>query len=94
MEDNNTGTTLLWFLGGALLGATVALLLAPEKGAVTRKRIIKTAKRSRKAVGESGQEIVNRGRELYERGREIAEEAAELFERGRNVAEKKINDVI
>ena len=94
MERNDSGSTLLWFVGGALLGATVALLLAPESGEKTRKRIAGGAQRGRKAMTDSGQEIVNRGRELYERGREIAEEAAEMFERGRRIAEKKINDAV
>ncbi|MCQ2331599.1 MAG: YtxH domain-containing protein [Paludibacteraceae bacterium] len=28
-----------WFLGGALVGAAVALLLAPESGEITREKI-------------------------------------------------------
>jgi gas vesicle protein len=94
LERNDTGTTLLWFVGGALLGATVALLLAPEAGEDTRRRIAEGAQRGRRAVNDSSQEVITRGRELYERGREIAEEAAEIFERGRRIAEKKINDAI
>lgn len=90
VEDNRN--TVLWFLTGAALGGVVALLLAPEKGKDTRKRLVKQARRGTKAMSESSQEIISRGRELYERGREIAEEAADLFERGRNIAEKKISD--
>lgn len=93
MERNNR-ITLLWFAGGAVVGAIAALLLAPESGEKTRKQLLTNAKRGSKAVSESGQDIIKRGRELYERGREIAEEAADLFERGRNIAEKKINDAI
>lgn len=93
MESNNRNI-LLWFAGGALLGAVAALLLAPDSGEETRKQLVKGAKRSREAVAGSTDEIIKRGRELYERGREIAEEAADLFERGRNIAEKKINDAI
>lgn len=33
------------FIGGALVGAAVALLLAPEKGEVTRKKIIDSAEK-------------------------------------------------
>jgi gas vesicle protein len=94
LERNNTGTMLVWLAGGALLGAAVALLLAPETGKKTRRKLAKQAERGRKAFSGSSQEIIDKGRELYERGREIAEEAADLFERGRSIAEKTINDAI
>ena len=41
----NTGKSLLAFIAGALAGAAVALLFAPESGEKTRKRI------KEKAVG-------------------------------------------
>lgn len=94
MERNSTGTTLLWFVGGTLLGGALALLLAPESGEETRKKLAVQAQRGCKAFSESSQDIVDRGRELYERGREVAEQAADLFERGRQVAEKRVNETV
>ena len=35
----NTGKSLLAFIAGAMAGAAVALLIAPESGEKTRKRI-------------------------------------------------------
>ena len=90
-RDNNVGM-VGWFIGGALLGAAVALILAPESGTRMRRRIASQAERGRKTIVESGQELFERGRELYERGREIAEDAAEMFERGRRIAEKQVNE--
>ena len=92
MERDN-GSTLVWFVSGIALGAAVALLLAPEKGAKTRKKLAQQAERGRKTLVESGREFYEKGRELYDRGREIVEDAAEMFERGRNIAEKKISDM-
>jgi gas vesicle protein len=94
MDRENNGTILAWFVGGALLGAAVALLVAPQSGERTRRILGKQAKKGRRSLVDSSQEIVARGRELYERGREIAEETAELFERGRRIAEKTIEDRI
>ena len=94
MERDNSGPMLVWFVSGAILGAAVALLVAPQSGEKTRRLLGKQAEKSRRSLFESSQEIVARGRELYERGREIAEETAELFERGRRVAEKAIEDRI
>lgn len=91
-RENSNG--VIWFISGVALGAAVALLLAPEAGKRTRRRLVKQAERGRKTVMESGREIYERGRDLYERGREIAEDAADMFERGRKVAEKKINETI
>jgi gas vesicle protein len=92
MERETNGTVFIWFLGGALLGAAVALLVAPQSGKRTRRILGKQAEKGRKTLFESSQDIVARGRELYERGREIAEETAELFERGRTIAEKAIEN--
>ena len=93
MERNNS-TAFVWLVGGAVLGAAVALLLAPESGKHTRRKLAGQAERGRKTILESGQELFERGRELYERGREIAEDAASMFERGRRIAEKNIDDRI
>lgn len=94
MERENKGSVIAWFVGGALLGAAVALLAAPQSGARTRRLLSRQAEKGRSSLLESSQDIVARGRELYERGREIAEETAELFERGRSIAEKTISDRI
>ena len=83
-----------WFICGTVVGAAVALLIAPAPGEQTRKRVIEQASRGRKSLLDSGQEIFDKGRDLYERGREIAEEAAEMFERGRQIAEKTVDDRI
>jgi gas vesicle protein len=42
-EDNNTGTVLISFLIGGIIGAGVALLLAPQTGRKTRKQILDAA---------------------------------------------------
>jgi len=91
-RDNST--MMVWFVSGAILGAAVALLLAPEAGEETRRKLASHAERGRKTLLESGQDLFERGRELYERGREIAEDAADLFERGRRIAEKNIDERI
>ena len=93
MERDN-GSVFVWFFTGAVLGAAVALLLAPESGERTRHRLARQAERGKQTFLESGQDLFERGRELYERGREIAEDAAAMFERGRQIAEKTIEDRI
>lgn len=92
MAQNNSGSAIAWFVGGAALGAAVALLLAPEAGEETRRKLGQTAKKGRDVISESGQDAIQKGRELYERGRELAEEAADMFEKGRRIAEKRVND--
>lgn len=92
MDNDNIGSAFGWFLCGAILGAGAALLLAPEAGKHTRKRLAKQAQRGKKTIVESSQDAISRGRELFERGREIAEEAADMFERGRKVAEKAFDE--
>jgi gas vesicle protein len=92
-RDNDAATGLTWFISGLVLGAVTALLLAPEAGEHTRRRIAKHAKNSGKVIADSSREVYEKGRELYERGRDLAEDAAEMFERGRKLAEKKIDEM-
>jgi gas vesicle protein len=87
-QDNNK---LVWFVAGVAIGATVALLYAPQSGSVTRRYIGKKARRHGEAVSEAvsdaGRDLMDKGRDLYEKGRKVADEAAELFERGRRIVE-------
>lgn len=69
------------FLTGVAIGATAAVLLAPESGAKTRKRLKKYAHRTAEDLWEEGQEAIeiasNRGREYFETGKEKARAAAQ-----------------
>ncbi len=84
MEQNNN---LGWFLAGAVIGVTGALLLAPKSGKDTRKYLARTTNDGREAMESSGRELMDRGKELYERGKKIAEDASDLFERGRKLVQ-------
>ncbi len=83
---------LVWFVAGASIGATLALLFAPESGEATRHRIGKQARKGKRAFSEAGQEVFDKGRDLYDRGREVADEVADkgrdLYDRGREVADE------
>lgn len=86
MAQDNTGS-VVWFLAGAAVGASIALLFAPQSGADTRKMIGQKAKEGRDALADRGQDLMDRGRDLYERGRRIADDAADLFDRGKKIVE-------
>lgn len=49
----NTGSTLIGFALGAVLGAGLALLLAPASGRKTRERLASTARQWSKNAGET-----------------------------------------
>ena len=52
---NSTTKFLLGFIAGALSGATIGLLLAPDKGEETRK-----------FINEKFDELAQKGKEIYE----------------------------
>ena len=80
------GSSLLaWFLTGAVIGATVAILFAPKSGKDTRRFITEKTQAGRDAVVETSQDIVDASRDMFERGRKLVEDAADLFERGRRL---------
>jgi gas vesicle protein len=84
-QDN--GDRVLWLLLGAALGATVALLYAPQPGEKTRRLISRKAREGREILEDRGGDLLDKGRDLYKQGRRVADEAADLIERGRKIVE-------
>jgi gas vesicle protein len=81
----NNGDTLVWFLVGAAIGASVALLYAPQSGDRTRRLLGRKLADGRDALSEQGSELLEKSRDLFEKGRKVADDAAELFEKGRSM---------
>jgi gas vesicle protein len=83
-QSNLTGN-VVWFLTGALLGAAVAILYAPQSGKETRRYLSKKAQQSKDAVADTSSSIVEAGKDMFDRGRQLVDDAADLFERGRKL---------
>ena len=77
--------TLAWFLTGAMIGATAALLYAPKSGKDTRQFISEKTQQGKEAVAETSQDIAEASRDMFERGRRLVDDAADLFDRGRKL---------
>jgi gas vesicle protein len=81
-EGAGAGSILLAFILGAVSGAAVALLYAPQSGRETRDYLGDRAREGRDraaAAAEKGREIINQGRETIstaiDRGREAYQQA-------------------
>jgi gas vesicle protein len=81
-DDSGAGTVVAAFVLGALTGAAVALLMAPQTGEETRRLLKEKAREGREKAGDAarqGRELWNRQRETLtgalERGREAYEQA-------------------
>lgn len=78
-------STIAWFLTGAVIGVTVAVLFAPKSGRDTRQFLSDKTQQGKEAVAQTSSDIIDAGRDVFERGRRLVEDAAELFERGRKL---------
>src|SRR5690554_7672823 len=56
---SNTGQTILALLTGAIIGAGVGILFAPDKGSKTREKIGKEASKAQKNVKEKFQQTTS-----------------------------------
>ena len=75
-DDSGAGIVVVAFVLGALTGAAVALLMAPQSGEETRRMLAEKAREGKEKAGEAARQ----GRELWNRQRETLTSA---FERGR-----------
>ena len=74
-EDYTSKAT--WFIAGAAVGATLALLFAPASGRVTRRQIRRQVEQGTDAISETS----------HDKGRKMADDAADMIERGRKMVE-------
>lgn len=81
MANNRIGIVSALLIGSAI-GATVALLLAPQEGRKTRRMIRRQAEDSLDQLSDAGKQISEIGRDIYDRCREFAGDAVRLVEKG------------
>jgi len=77
----------MWFMAGAAVGASLALLFAPSSGRATRRKLRHAARRGGIALDRSGHDLVDKGKELYDKGRRLADDAADMLDRGKKLVE-------
>jgi gas vesicle protein len=82
-EDSSN--LVAWFITGALVGASLAVLFAPKSGKHARQFIAAKTQQGKDAVTESGKDIAETSREMFDRGRKVVEDAADLFDRARKL---------
>jgi gas vesicle protein len=85
-DDGEEGSNrLAWFITGAIIGVTVALLYAPKAGKHTRQLISEKTRQGKDAVTDAGSQVADASRDMFDRGRKVVEDAADLFERARKL---------
>jgi gas vesicle protein len=57
---------------GAILGASIALLAAPQSGKRTRRHIVRAVEAARDNAGDGWEEVATRTRQAVRRGRQYA----------------------
>lgn len=91
----SAGSVLLSFLLGGMVGAGLALLMAPQSGAETRKRIREftdeVREKATEYVGQTKEKVVS----TMEKGKHLVEEKksaiAAAFEAGKEAYEKEVH---
>jgi gas vesicle protein len=83
--QDQLATNIGWFVAGAVVGMTAAILLAPQSGKKTRRFISDKTQKGTEAVAEAGKDVYDRSKEMIDKGRQLVEDAADLFERGRKL---------
>ena len=79
MDDNNSaiGTSLITFLLGVAVGATVAVLYAPASGEETRKQLADKAGEIKDKAGELKEQVAQRATEWKDRAAHMINRAEE-----------------
>lgn len=90
-SDSKVMTGALLVLAGAVLGAGVALLLAPQSGKETRKDITKYARKARRKVEGVAGEVAETVSDFAEA---VEEKAEELLDRGKDLAKESREAVL
>ncbi|MDA3970489.1 MAG: YtxH domain-containing protein [Desulfobulbaceae bacterium] len=95
-DYHNSGTSLLSFLAGTVIGAGIALLYAPKTGKETREILVdygqelkdKSANLPMNAC-QSADGLVDRGRNLIDRGKDLIEQGTDMVTSGKEYLDEK-----
>lgn len=94
--DEEIGAGWSAFLAGALIGAGVALLFAPQRGSELRGMLRDYANRATDDLVEKGHEAwdtaVERGREYYDKGEEMIRDAGRSAKEFARQGEESVRD--
>jgi len=74
----SAGSLILGFFIGGLVGAGVALLLAPQPGAETRQKIKELADEAKEKAAKYAEEVKSKVTYTVEKGKELVEEKKSL----------------
>jgi len=90
-ENSGSPIAIISFLAGTVVGAGIALLLAPRSGSETREKISARAHAMRDKVnlGSRSAQLVERGKEAVEYGRGIFQQGTEKVQQGKEYLEEK-----
>ncbi len=81
----STGKVLLGVMAGVAIGALLGVLFAPDKGSVTRKKIIKTGEDLKDDVKESFNEFLD---DLSEKFEKVKDDVSDVAGKARSGSEK------
>jgi gas vesicle protein len=75
----SAGSLILGFFIGGLVGAGVALLLAPQPGTETRQKIKELADEAKEKAAKYAEEVKSKVTSTVEKGKELVEEKKSLI---------------
>ena len=91
--ESDSGAGVKWFLLGAMVGAGLGLLFAPDSGERTRRKIGKEAARLRREAEDRWddlrEDVVDKGRQIKSSVEGWTEGVKEGVQEGRRVVERK-----
>jgi gas vesicle protein len=73
-NESSASDKALYFMLGAMIGATTALLLAPRSGVETRKLIMSKAREGADVVASRAKVVVGKTTEYVEKGKELLQQ--------------------
>jgi gas vesicle protein len=93
--EQESGSTAKWFLFGALLGAGLGLLFAPQSGERTRRDISRRAMKLRREAEDRFDDVIDevetRGRKVKAQVEDWVEEVGDGVREGRRTMERTAN---
>lgn len=85
-SSNSAVVGALMLVAGGILGASVALLYAPQSGDKTRKGLARYAKKTRRRTQEAVEAVEDFSEHVADMAEAVGERATEILEKGKDMA--------